>query len=242
MGYLYYRVSIPKNELARYMKLVRKVEVGETRLEEFRKAIEQEQFSQFAFPCREDICGYSFKGRNELLHKMGLAPLSVVESTVSFKEGIASEIYVVLEVRSASYEEKDFAEKTVVIRQSTDTPPKCPSRYRLTEKHFGDTKSISGISIAMDGCVTSEDRLRALSINAGCLSRVGGCKSVQSILPAVFSTVGKLQKVVFKIVGKWPTRSLPENLKECPRWVAYPLRFWLAKGGSVSLSHLKWRS
>lgn len=42
--------------------------------------------------------------------------------------------------------------------------------------------------VTMDSCVLRAERAKALAINSGCLSRIGGCRTADAILPKVFGS------------------------------------------------------
>ncbi len=76
------------------------MEVGKTKLDDWRVGINKAHLSR-SFSCEGQICASEVSFENKLLHRLHLAPRSSVRAEVQFKGGIASEIYVWVEMEDA---------------------------------------------------------------------------------------------------------------------------------------------
>jgi hypothetical protein len=185
--YLYLAVAAPQRKLDRFIALMATVTVGKTRLDGFRAQIQAARFSDIAPSCGNKECGYGLRVENSSLSKLRLAPLTVLECSVSFTDGLASEKRVMLSVLARGKNPDLYQERGVVIVESSRVPPTCHADYSLLVRHNyrayqGDTASLS-----MDPCVSPENRAKAFAINTACLTRIGGCKTLMSILPRVLN-------------------------------------------------------
>lgn len=184
--YFYYQTIPPRKDLDRFLTLTAEVEIGKTKLADFSAIMKQEELSQLAFPCRNTTCGYSLRVQNSMLSKLRLAPHTIALAEIDFDKGIASEIYIVMEVEWRDQSGLEFPEKSVVIRQTSEIGTSCPSSYKIGYQRKTSSETIRAATLTMDACVSKEDKLRALGINTNCLSRIGGCKDVKLIQPRVF--------------------------------------------------------
>ena len=110
-----------------------------------------------------------------------------MDASVGFEDGVASRIEVFLTVGKADGK-GDWREDTgVVVRQSTTKIRRpCNQHDRLNvQKRYG-VDDRHWATIGMDSCVLPDERARAIAINSGCLTRIGGCKTVEEMLPHVF--------------------------------------------------------
>lgn len=187
--YGYLKVDLPRKHFEQFISAVREVEVAKTTLDEFRTKMEQKGFSNLALPCKGTTCSFELQVDNTFLHRIRVAPSTVARVSVAFEKGVASEIYILTEVHGSDQNGTVFPERTVVIWQTLGVTSQCPSAYILNIKRRGPSDKISSASIRMDACVSREDKMRALAINANCFSRLGGCKDVEAILPQIFNAI-----------------------------------------------------
>ena len=87
---LYVDATSPQRELNRFLDQVATAEVGKTELADWRTRLERAHLSNWSMACDQQTCNVGWRGENKLLHKLRLAPRSVVECDVQFKNGIAS--------------------------------------------------------------------------------------------------------------------------------------------------------
>jgi hypothetical protein len=181
-------VASPRRSLDRFLAQVATVEVGTTRLDRWRTQVEQDRHSILTAGCDQRTCGIGWRGENRLLQKLHLAPRTVADASVGFEDGIASAIYIVLTVEKRDDKGEWRDDRGVVVQQNTTTiPGACRQHYRLDVlKRYG-VGDHYWATVGMDPCVTPDDRARAIAINTSCLTRIGGCKTVESMMPQVFS-------------------------------------------------------
>jgi hypothetical protein len=176
-----------RRNLERLLKEIAVVEIGKTAVGDFRTKTAQAHVSNLAFTCRQQDCSVGMQTENRLLHKLQLAPLSVAVAGVGFKNGIASEIYVAFVMGSRNEQGEWRDDKGVVVRESTDRPSACHPHYELSVKQRYRTGDRYWATVAMDSCASAEDRAKAVAINGACLTRIGGCKTVEDMIPQVFA-------------------------------------------------------
>jgi hypothetical protein len=180
---LYVNATSPQKELNRFLNQVATLEVGKTELPDWRTRLERAHLSNWSMACDQQTCNVRWRGENKLLHKLRLAPRSVVECDVQFKNGIASGMDIWVEIDdTADASGAMYPGTGVTVHQATDSRS-CNQHYSTYTKQKG--QRYWGVA-TMDSCVLPEDRARALAITTGCLARIGGCKSPEAILPQVF--------------------------------------------------------
>jgi hypothetical protein len=182
----YYAFIIkPRRELDRFLTNINTVEIGKTGLENWRQQLQRSKISNFQVICREGSCGIGSRLENSFLTRLKLAPKTVVSAGVDFRNGVASEIYILMVVMRRNDEGQMYEDKGVVVRQSTDRPTSCHQHYDvLVHQRYGIGDRYWA-TVAMDRCVGSEDRAKAIDINTHCLTRLGGCNTVETMLPKI---------------------------------------------------------
>ena len=185
LAIMYLLINSPRRSLDRFLREVATVEVGKTKLEDWRKQVERAQLSSVTFRCDQRACEIGWRGENRLLQRLRLAPRSVVDAGVGFKDGIASEIYIILVMAKLDDKGEWHDDRGVVVRQSTDVPSACDQHYHLEVKQRYGVGDAYWATVAMDSCVSPQDRAQAIAINSSCLTRVGGCKTVEAMIPQV---------------------------------------------------------
>jgi hypothetical protein len=183
----YGAVTAPRRDLDRFLREVATVEIGKTKLEDWRQQLAQTQLSSLMFTCEQETCGVGLRRENKLLQKLRVAPRTIVDGSVGFKNGVASEIYVALVVGRRDERGEWRDDRGAVVRLSTDQPGACHSKYQLLLKNRYGVGDRYWATMAMDSCVSPENRAKALAINGVCLTRIGGCKEVEAIIPQVFN-------------------------------------------------------
>jgi hypothetical protein len=179
-------VISPRRSLDRFLAQVATVQVGKTRLDDWRTQVERAQLPNLIVKCDQRTCGIGWRGENRLLSRVHLAPRTVADASVGFEDGIASGIFIILEVEKRDEKGDWQDDKLVVVRQDiTRIPMACRQDYRLNvQKRYGVGDRYRAL-VGMDSCVSPENRARALAINTACLTRIGGCKTVESMIPQV---------------------------------------------------------
>jgi hypothetical protein len=102
-----------------------------------------------------------------------------VQGEVDFKDGIASEIYIRAEIRNQDGELHPDSAATVhqaIIAGS------CKPHY---SSRIGAHRVPDAVIVTMDSCVSSTDRAKAFAVSGACLTRIGGCRKAEEILPEV---------------------------------------------------------
>jgi hypothetical protein len=183
---LYLAVTSPERDLNRFLDKLATIEVGKTRLDIWLETVEQMRSPHVIVRCDQRSCGIGWRGGNSILKALRLAPQTIVDASVGFDDGIASEIYIVMEVAEHN-EIKDWhQDRIVVVRLSDENPSACHDHYKaeLTRRYGAGEDNRA--TVAMDRCVSRGEFTSAVAINTGCLTRIGGCKTIPAMLPLVF--------------------------------------------------------
>jgi hypothetical protein len=187
---IYVALIAPRRTLSRLMAELTTVELDKTKLDDLRRLLQRTSHSHARVTCLQDSCGFMML--NDSLHKLRLEPLTAISGEVLFKDGIASEIYVRVEIDDAPDARGVMYPGTGATVHQSDTTKSCNQHYSSWVKQKG--RYSWGI-VTMDACVLPEDRKKALAINTACLTKIGGCRSVESILPAVFGNSENLPRL-----------------------------------------------
>ncbi len=185
--FVYLAIMSPRRDFERFLKQVATVEIGKTMLEDWRGQVVRAQISNLVFTCQQQDCGVGMRAENKLLYKLRLAPRSGVDASVRFKNGIASEIYIIFVIAGKNDKGEWYDDRGIVVQQSIDQPGACHPHYGLLVKNRNGVGDRYWARVSMDSCVTPEERAKALAINSVCLTMLGGCKTVEAIIPQVFA-------------------------------------------------------
>ena len=128
-------------------------------------------------------CDVSWLGKNTVLHALHLAPLTAANATVEFKDGVASEIKVMVEVADAADATGRMYPGTGATIVQSAEKKSCNQNYISLIKERG---THTWAIVTMDSCVLPPNRAKALDVNSACLARLGGCRTGAAILPSVF--------------------------------------------------------
>jgi len=181
-------VSRPGRNLKHFLAVLASVEIGKTRLADWRSNLQSAGVSHLETSCHETNCTSSLRVANVTLHRLRLAPLTTADAGIAFSDGIASDVYVALVVQG-KIQGKSTDDLGVVVHESNERAEACQSEYKLSVgRRYAAPGDRSWATISMDRCVSADNRAKALGINAGCLTRIGGCKTIESILPQVFNS------------------------------------------------------
>jgi hypothetical protein len=181
---IYMIVTSPRRRLDTFLRDVATVEVGKTRFDEWLAQLERDQHLKFRPRCDGGSCSIAWSEENKLLRTLHLAPRTLARATVEFSDGVASKIHINLWTMKRNESGQWDDDKGVVIVQTMERSSACHLQYTLER----EVRAIHGgewARITMDSCVSSENLARALAINPSCLTRIGGCKTVEEMLPQV---------------------------------------------------------
>lgn len=180
----YVSIFRPRQDLRRFLTAVEATQVGKTTLSEWRDNAEHARSPNVTVKDEGETSAVSWRGDNNLLKTLRLAPRTVVHATIGFKNGIVSSIYLVMDVMEHG-EEDWHNDRAVVVRLSDDSPSACHEDYAVEVKQRSGTSDRNWATVAMDRCVSRENFAKAIAINGDCLTRIGGCKTIEAMLPQV---------------------------------------------------------
>ena len=175
-------VVAPKRRMDRFLAELSRIEMGSTKFEDWRQRLNDAHIRSASISCNAGDCTIMENAKFQLLHKVRLAPLSGMQATVTFKGGIASEAQVLLEVDDRETAGVMQPGTGVTIAWSLESK-RCPQHYcSYVKDRWGYDWGV----VEMDSGVSSEQRTKAFAIDTDCLTKIGGCKRVDAILPRVF--------------------------------------------------------
>ena len=85
-------IQAPQKRLDRFLLEIAKVEVGKTKLDIWRKQVDQAHLPNSIFHCEGQSCNISWRGDNMLLHKLRLAPLTTVRTLCAINGALATDV------------------------------------------------------------------------------------------------------------------------------------------------------
>ncbi len=180
---LYLVAELPRRSLDRFLAEVIRINVGSTGFVEWRSHLEQARVSNWSTSCDQQTCGVGWRGENKLLQRLRLAPRSGIAVQVDFKKNIASDIHIWVEVDDDRDADGVIHPGTGATVYQGSGPETCKPHYSAYRKPTG---RFSWGVVTMDSCVLRGDRAKAFAINTSCLTRIGGCKTPNAIIPQVF--------------------------------------------------------
>ena len=184
---LYVIATSKQRDLGRFLRQLSTVELGKTTLEQWKKDLNRTSLPNTVVQCHGNSCGSELRADNQLMHKLRLAPLAIADASVAFQDGVASEIFIILEVAAVDKAGQQYPDKGLIIRETSGNPNSCHQEYRAQVGKRYSPGDRSWGTIAMDRCVSAADRVKALALNVGCLSKIGGCKTIDQMNPTVFA-------------------------------------------------------
>ena len=147
--------------------------------------IDRSSVPGYSFGCKDDKCGIGWRRENTLLQRLHLAPPTVIDCSVGFKGGVASSVYIAVAVAGHDSNGHWRDERGVVVQQNTEGKESCNPHYRISVRKREVTGETYWGTVAMDGCVLTQDKARAMAVNTSCLTRIGGCKTLEDMLPEI---------------------------------------------------------
>lgn len=178
---LYQVIISPRRNLDRFLREVATVEVGKTKIEDWRKNLERAHLAHLDVRFSQRTASVGCTEENTLLQKLRIAPRTVAWCYVEFEDGVAYGIDATILALSPNPDWHDFFDRHVHVVIVGDGSEPCTAHYRAV--HTTDSRG----TVFMSPCVSPQDRTRAFALNTSCLTRIGGCKTVQSMLPQVFA-------------------------------------------------------
>lgn len=165
-----------------FLAQIPKIQMGSTTLDEWQLWLRDKGLHDTVLACEAGSCVVSEHKENRLLHKLRLAPLCGITAYVNFRNGIASEVQVLVEIDDRDIGTAKEPGTGATVHWSVQARS-CPQHYctSLKEK-WGHTWAI----VELDSAVSKTDLDRAFAINTNCLLRIGGCKKGEAILPQIF--------------------------------------------------------
>lgn len=178
MGAGYFVASAPSRQLTRFLREISRVEIGKTSWDDWCAEVVRAKISNVDFQCNQQECSAAQRLKNGIL-----APPSAVLAEVAFQNGVASQIYVAFATQSRKNERIPRDDKGVVIRAPSGAQSCKPVYYARQRNQSGEH---FWVDISMNSRTEQDDWTRALAINTRCLTKIGGCRSIEEIAPEAF--------------------------------------------------------
>ncbi len=141
LAILYLFVTSPRRNLDRFLKQVATVELGKTKLDDWRKQVEQARISNVSinhFQGQfEGQVTIGWHGQNSLLQKLRLAPQTMVDASVGFKNGTANEINISLQLDCGDHDGIWYPDISVIAEKSMWDAPAGNWYYNLIKRGTG---------------------------------------------------------------------------------------------------------
>jgi len=169
-GYWYF-VFRPADQLRRGLQLAAAVQVGQTTKSDFRQMAKQYGVRIDEFPN-----AFGFAQSNRVLEYLHLAPRTVVETNVTFENGLVE----VVSVRASIGNGGEIA--YINIREFNARDTSC-GHVPVCVKPVTSTMSTT---VIFSPSVPISERRHLLSLNWWCLVKLGGCKSSREFFPVAW--------------------------------------------------------
>lgn len=178
----YFVLTAPVRRARRLLGEIAKVEIGTTTVEQFRRQLQAARLQTSSIACQGSDCTLSERAEVRTTSRLRLAPLTGIVTSVSFKDGIASEVYVWLEILDHNTARGMVPGTGVTVHESLESRS-CPDHFCT---YVSERDGYPWAVVEMDAAAPKEQRGRAFAINVGCMTKIGGCKRPATILPEVF--------------------------------------------------------
>jgi len=119
-----------------------------------------------------------------------VSPPTILDASVGFKNGVAEEIYIAFVVEDRNSQGEWYEARVVAVRLSSEQPEACHPDYILRVHEPNQVGGRNWATVNMDSCVSPKARANALAINTSCLTRIGGCKELEVMIPKAFQRDG----------------------------------------------------
>jgi hypothetical protein len=177
----YIFLTAPVRRAGRLLKQLPGIEVGTTTLDQFQRQL-QAAGLKASVSCQGGDCTFSERSEVRSISKFQFAPPTAILTSVSFKDGVSSEIYVWLEIQDHNTAGAMSPGTGATVHESA-LSRSCPEHFCT---YVSDRSGYPWAVVEVDSAARKEDRARAFALNVGCLIKRGGCKRVGTILPQVF--------------------------------------------------------
>lgn len=178
----YFFVTAPQRRMRRFLKELANVEVGKSNIADWRRQVKAANLPRESLLCDGGNCTISQKAQVRSISRLRLAPPSSMTASVSFQNGIASEIYVWLEIDNQKTAGATQPGAGATIHETLESRS-CPLHYCT---YITDRSGHPWAVVEMDSAASAEERAKAFTLNIGCLTKFGGCKTARAMLPSVF--------------------------------------------------------
>jgi len=182
----YLFLTAPVRRADKLLKQVATIQAGTTTLQQFQSQLRAAHLQPRSFSCQESDCTISERSEVRIIARFRLAPPTAILTSVSFKNGVASEIYVWLEIHDRQAVIPTTPGTGATIHESA-LSRSCPEHFCT---YVTERSGYPWAVVEIDAVARPEDRARAFAVNVGCLTKLGGCKRVGTILPEVFAKTG----------------------------------------------------
>lgn len=142
--------------------------------------------------CTMHFCTYELDISNDSLVALHLAPFTEMRAWFTVDRGQL--ILVLVEYRCA----QEGPNSPVVHIQQGICAHQCGVRFDVSPP--GTTQQLWNGLVEFNPSASQTERDAALALNLDCFSRIGGCKDIPELLPAVWQRTGP-DKVTSKLLG-----------------------------------------
>jgi hypothetical protein len=122
--------------------------------------------------CDRNLCVLAFSAGNEWLYRLGLVPGAMFVGSMTVKQGRLARVSASLQ----SNPQLDAAMDEIPAEQNVEA-------YEVGGKHFISRPAYSYVWAHITSAASENERRKVYAFNMGCLTRWGGCKDSNEILP-----------------------------------------------------------
>jgi hypothetical protein len=178
----YFVVTAPQRRMQRFLSQLAKVDIGTTTIADWRRQMQAAHLRGVGSACDGGNCTISQQVQVSAVSRLRLAPPSGITASVTFKGGIASEIYVWLQVDNRRTGTSTPSGTGATIHETQESRS-CPQHFC---NYVTERSGYPWAVVEMDSAASMQDRAKAFALNIGCLTKLRGCRTVKTILPQVF--------------------------------------------------------
>jgi hypothetical protein len=164
----------PEREAARVIRSLGTIQLEKTHVEEVMNATPGLWTTGNVTNPRSN---YTFFRRNDLLHRLRLAPVAGVMVHIGAEQGVIDEIQIFWEIGESG------SAAQVRFFQVGNHEPECGKQICVRRRNGQDRRPWM-IQIDASPSASAAERNKFLDFNTSCLSKIGGCKDAQELLPA----------------------------------------------------------
>jgi hypothetical protein len=172
VGTSLYLIAKPARDANRVVQSLRRVELGQTHIEELMRTIPGHWVTGLPKGSRSN---YQLALTNKFLHNLRLAPLTGIVINIGTDAGTIDEIEVFWSIGEFG------STAQVQFFQVMGHTPECGRNICVHRLDQSDGRP-SKIQAMVSPTATAAERNRLLDFNIGCLSKIGGCKDARELL------------------------------------------------------------